>query len=405
MKAKIQKIFIVVFVFVVFAPLYNLLANRVEDEHDIFCFNSPKICKLFLFYIPDSERPPAIDGQGEALSQVQQDFEDQFNKAIPLNIELAHLQVAFSLEVFGELANSPRRQNSFVLGSDRYLFEKSYINNLNGVSEIKGDVPLPASWSPEESARKLNEVQKILNSFDISFAFVLYPHKAWIQPEYIPKKWILEGGRQRAEASYQRFLSALKKQEIRFVDGPKIFLDLKWNRPDIPLYTSGSTHWTDVGACQVLSQIIAQLRDSKTNSKWPDINCKVRKRMLPDHDLVRLAGIKDTVPYNSKAPELDPQILGKIARPISAFFVKTSFSGQLIRILQQVKYAKVKKDFGYYRRKKQWKVDWNQDIFTSQWVVFEQSQGSNLTINIQEFIEDLERNSSLYQKRKQELGL
>lgn len=330
-------------------------------------------------------------------------FEDWFADRQAFKDLMIRTENTLNLTVFREIS-TPRKSNPIILGRDYFLFEKSYINNFNGVSEIKGDMPYPAPQSIDETCIRLGFAAKVFKKLGINFAVFFYPHKAWIMPEKLDPKWILPEGHNRAVAGYQSLLSALRKCEVPVVDGAAIFAELAAQQPNIRLYPRGGTHWTTTGACHALNGIIDVMRP-QTARYLPNLSCESEAKPAAhprEMDIASLVNVWDESVFNDQIPVVKPKILGaNLKEQIHYFYEGTSFSGELYDLLANTSYSAPNAPLPnvYYRRGGvPAAFNWDKDIFSNDWILLEQSQGSFVSINTMEWLEDLETNSLVYQQ-------
>ena len=336
----------------------------------------------------------------------QKKFDDWLASNFIFRAKILDMEALLSFKIFGEVFNFNGRSDQVVIGKNQQLYEKTYINRLNGVSDLKKDLPMSAPNSDDECAEKLGVAAKIFKSYGIKFMLIFYPHKAWIEPEFIPKKWLLNGGRERAAKAYNKLLITLKKNDVPVFDGAEFFLKLKQNHPEILLYSPGSTHWTGIAACHAMNRILEKL-SLQGDETLPPLLCSETQREVGDSDIARLLGLAVESYFYQNIRELKvtaPEL--PIGSPLKLFLNRTSFAGQLEFLLRTTDYAYVSTETQYYRRKNNvLQIDWNKDILSNDIILFDQPQASHITVNVIEFIEDLENNSTAYQKRKKELQL
>lgn len=138
-------------------------------------------------------------------------------------------------QVYYSLFNSSTN-GAIVIGKDRYLFEKNYIESYYG-GDFLGELSI------DSSIYKLDTVMKYLKHWDTDLVFVVTPNKANYFSEYIPDYLVSE----KSTSNYDVFMD-------RFVDGGYPVVDANsWFReikPDAqyPLMTKAGTHWSFYGA-------------------------------------------------------------------------------------------------------------------------------------------------------------
>lgn len=333
--------------------------------------------------------------------EFQRNTETRLTRTMILRELWVRTEMTLTYYVFKELY-TPLKTNPVVLGKDNWLFEKSYLNNANGVSDIKRDLPLSAPVTNEEAAKRLGAAAKTLRRKGIDFVMYFYPHKAWTYPEKIDPRWMLEGGSERARAGYEDLLAQLKKYDVPFLDGTTTFKRLRAERPDLPLFPRGGTHWNTAATCFALNDLLGVVR--KTSSRQiPSVKCEIGPDEVAgsrENDLAHLVNMFDIQMFNDRIPTIKASVVGKVGKPITFFYQGTSFSGEIVDIMWKSGVADKNSPLPavYYRSGATTGVDWDRDVMTKDLVIFEQSQGSHIRVNTMEFLADLETQSRLYRK-------
>ena len=349
---------------------------------------------------------------GDFQTQFTNWFEDRFS----FKGELVTAENSMNLALFGDV--SSRSAIPIIRGKRNHLFEMVYIDNFNGINELKGTVPTPSALPVEDSVRLLARAARIFQQRGINFVLVLYPHKAWIYPEYIPEKWLLNHG-EFARKGLQRLRQLLDLYKVPYVDGPRIFKELKKRGANVPLYNPGGTHWTDASACYVFSAMMRVMSD-QTPRRLPQARCASGEWSLAsgtDMDIAEIMNVWDETapaaryfgfnllePFQRKIPATRVTLSSPMHHKLSALFIRTSFSEHLMRLMQQSRLVSDIKSVAYYHPDLASEFgNWDETIFSRQIVVFEQSQASYLTSNITWFLDDLEKNSAIFRESIEKL--
>ena len=141
-----------------------------------------------------------------------------------------------------------------VVGKDAYLFEPGYISYLNR--------PSAAIPGNADTAEKLERLTHALNERGIALAVLLSPSKASIYPDKVPSLWRSTPAevRQFLGGGYADIVLQLRRRSVPFVDGRALLMAARRREPDVPWFPRGGTHWSYIGACEVLRAIVEQWR-------------------------------------------------------------------------------------------------------------------------------------------------
>ncbi|MEP7052503.1 MAG: hypothetical protein ABJB12_19200 [Pseudomonadota bacterium] len=287
-----------------------------------------------------------------------------------------------------------------VLGKRHALFEMNYVNNLNAVSEFKGDPPPRTAYSVEESVRLMARAARAFQLIRMDFMVVFYPVKAVIWSDRVRPSFRLPGGAEKAAAGYASLLNRLRAAGVPVVDGAATFSEIAREKPNFPLYNSGGTHWTDAGACEVSKQVLGAM--THANITGVALRCRHGKSLPAtgdDIDIASLINVWDDSWFMDPVPGVVPQLSAPLhGGPRNAWIVGTSYSDGLARELTQAGvFDKVKRS-SYYRHSDVNKLDWKRLLNTHPVVIFEQWQWSYLTVNLTEFVDDLSTQSPRFAK-------
>ena len=322
----------------------------------------------------------------------QAQYERWFEQELAFRPAIVRTANSLNLLVFREISAHTGVPN--VLGKHATLFEMNYIDDANAVTVQKGDVPPPGPHTVQESARRLGRAARQLGARGIAFVVVLYPTKVWLEPELMPSRFLLPGGREKATAGYKYLLDQLHQNEVPVIDGVEVFSGLRKSMPDLPLYNRGGTHWTHAGACFVAQRIVGEIVEHAPNSTdEPHLRCQLGPPQMAegvDVDIAELSNVWDISRFREPVRTVRPRLSGKIpggAR--STLVVGTSFSAHLIWALQAARVMKQVRRISYYRHTDSKGMNWQGDVAHRGLIVLEQSQSSFLTINSSEFVDDL----------------
>lgn len=328
--------------------------------------------------------------------EYQTRFEAWFESALTFRAELVRTDNTLETEMLGEL--SPNA--GILLGHERTLFGLDQINNYNGVSHLKGDMPARSPEEPEVSARRLGAVSRAFEQLGVDFVMVFYPLKPVLHAAKLPDRFRLPGGPDRAARGYERFLRQLRENGVPTIDGVAIARELQ-QTTELPTWNRGGLHWTDALACAVMQQIIAEVRRQTLHRGGveaqppPDFRCQPLSAVPArggDMDLADLSNVWNPEVYADAIPPVQPLLVrGLPGGRRDALFIGTSFSRQLTRLIRAGRAARAVQYIPYYRVSNRAGLVLPRDIQGRRLVVMEQWQWAYLTINNSEFIDTLER--------------
>jgi len=291
-----------------------------------------------------------------------------------------------------------------VLGKKHTLFEMNYINNHNGVSELKGDPPPRSPYPVAEQIRLVSRVARAFRALGIDFMVVFYPVKATVWSDRVRARYLLPGGSERAAAGYQQLLDGLHAEHVPVVDGGAEFARIFAEDPSFPLYNSGGTHWTNIGACQVARLMVAEL--SLANPGRSVLRCRrgaEQTAKAGDTDISELINVWDNSRFRDQIATVSASLNKPLAGgPKKVLFVGTSYSAHLVGQLQHPGVFRDVHRLMYYRHKDADEVAWKR-VADRQVIVFEQWQWSYFTANVTEFIDDMTAHVPRFRNALQQL--
>ena len=338
---------------------------------------------------------PSISVGSFWRAKFQPELEAWFEQQLASKAVMVRTDNTISLLVFREI--SAHSGSTIVLGKHHTLFELSYINNRNGVSEFKGDLPPKSPYSVAESTRRMARAARAFRLLGIDFMIVFYPSKAAVLSQRLRSSYVLPGGVEKSEAGYQQLLDELRAGGVPVVDGAGLFSEIARETPNFPLYNSGGLHWTDAGACQVARLMLQQM--PLANVARSDLRCRLGAGSTAeggDADLAELSNLWDHSRFLDQIPSLTPSLSRRLSGgPRDALIVGTSFSEHFSRELHQAGAFRNVKRVLYYRHSNVADLQWEREVLRPV-VIFEQWQWSYLTVNLTEFLADLVANSARF---------
>jgi len=344
-------------------PLVLLLAVLIDTPYHA-------LWKGELFGVERNKTRPALTWTGFLSGKFQADFEAWLEQQLSLKAAMVRTDNTLNLLAFHDV--SAHTQIPIVLGKRHTLFELNYINNYNGVSDLKNDPPPRSPYPVAEQVRLVSRASRAFHALGVDFLVVFYPVKASIWSDRVADRFLLPGGPEKSAAGYQQLLRDLAAEQVPVVDGAAEFSRVFAADPSFPLFNSGGTHWTSAGACQVAKLITAQLPFS--NPKHSALRCRLgstHPAKMPDSDISELLNVWD----NSRFCDQIPTVSITLNRPIpggpkDALFVGSSYSWHLIEQLHRAKVFRDVDHLMYYRHTRVDEVDWAR-VANRQAIIFE----------------------------------
>ncbi|MBN2683482.1 MAG: hypothetical protein JXR58_13390 [Bacteroidales bacterium] len=136
-----------------------------------------------------------------------------------------------------------------VVGKENQMYEKDYILEYTGEYFI-GDVPI------EKKVKQIKFLQDhLLEKYNKHLVIVFEPGKAEVMPEFIPDRYHPE---RRTRTNYQAFLDFCNKNEVKYLDLNRFFIDIK-DTVSYPLYPRYGIHWSIYGMSLAADTLVKYL--------------------------------------------------------------------------------------------------------------------------------------------------
>ena len=274
----------------------------------------------------------------------QKQFENWFNQ----NIEWNAIYIKTFNSIYYVLFDKSYSSNgNLIIGKDKYLYEKGYINVLHFPNPY-GDVKYvsfleKANTNVNKMVKDLKEVQDYFTSTGKTFIFVISPSKADFNEDKIPNRFEI-GDITYQEYLHNIFIKALETNGINYVNTPDY---IKAHANGKPIFAPGGIHWNDLGKMLATQSIIDEL-NKVSKYKFDDV--KTQKSFInkfpqnEDSDLVTLLNIL-YLPKNYSVETLIYEPATKPAPKIKVKVVATSFGAGFCDGLTQ---SHTFRDIDYY---------------------------------------------------------
>lgn len=377
-------------------PILGLLAVALDTPYHVLGGGE-------LFGVSRTAERPPFTWSGFWSGRFQADFEAWLEQQLSLKAAMVRTDNTLNWRLFHDI--SAHTGIPIVVGKENTLFEMNYINNHNGVSELKGDPPPRSPYSVAEQTRLVARAARAFRALDIDFMVLFYPVKTAIWSHRVDPSYVLPGGPERADEGYRELLAGLRAAKVPVVDGAAEFSKLFAQDPAWPLYNRGGTHWTDLGACQVAKLVVGKLR--LANPRKSKLRCRRGREHLAsggDTDLAQLINVWDYSDFLDPIPSVSARLSKPLpGGPRTALIVGTSYSQHLAHELTEAGVFRHVYRLPYYRHDRAPEIDWSRAA-SRQVVIFEQWEWSYFTANITEFVEDLALNDPRFASALQAAG-
>ncbi len=193
-----------------------------------------------------------------------------------------------------------------VIGENGYLYEQNYIDSYLGKDFIGKD-------SIQRQAKKLKEIQQILEQENKSILSVVAPGKGFFFPEYIPERF----GKRVGETNYEAYQDYFKRFEINHIDFNSVFINAR-DTSTFPLYGKNGIHWSYYGLCLATDSILHKMNTLTTHecgtAYWNTIN--LEKEREYDYDIARGMHLLEQLEGNQMAyPNIEFTDIDSIKKP------------------------------------------------------------------------------------------
>ncbi|AEG61864.1 alginate O-acetyltransferase AlgX-related protein [Desulforamulus ruminis] len=347
----------------------SLLAIKQISESELFLrISNPQLKGIVV-----EERKPDFS----LKAWFNGDFQDDFSKWFNQNFVMRELLIRLNNQLYYSFFSKSYMYNeSIIIGKNKQLYEKTYIYDYCNITNPLDDE------KKDELVRKIIEAKTLLERKGVPFIILITPSKAYTYPEYIPRTFLKKKNSQ-SKNNYEQMQLLFKQNEVDYVDGQKVTLDLKRNI-EYPLFPQGGTHWNHLAASYTLNKLIDKI-DLLTSEVHAKVNIEKVETNIPpagtDRDLLDLLNLWNP---NDNYPAPKPVFTtlgGNNTDDIAV--IGGSFCFTLLDIIRE---QKLFSDFNflYYYKLGQYtlndymgkpynveKLDWENEIFNKKAIVLE----------------------------------
>jgi alginate O-acetyltransferase complex protein AlgJ len=227
-------------------------------------------------------------------------YQDQFSKWFAQNIGLRTFFIRMCNQLYYTLfRTSYMYKNNIVIGNDEQLYERVYIDEYCGRSQLLTDDKM------EQAVEQIAECQRLFANRGIQFMVLITPSKAYTYPEYIPDCFRCQPERNRQ--GYERVLELFAKHGVHVLDCQQLMIQAK-ARSGIPLFPRGGTHWNQY-AVYLAANAVAEYAESLLAVRLArldmvSVTMVSPREMVFDLDLAWLLNLQ-WPPYDFKSPKLE----------------------------------------------------------------------------------------------------
>lgn len=231
-----------------------------------------------------------------------------------------------------------------VIGRNDTLFEDSYLLNYGRWA------PEPEDARLEQMAVSARRVRDLLAARGVPFLILLTPSKAEFQPDAIPARFLRRLGPQPPPLAIDRFVAALQRQEMEFVDGRSLTRSAQASLAR-PVFSGTGTHWSKPAAYFTLRALLEKL-GQLGGRPWPALEMSAPQpspvSVGGDDDLAKLLNLV-WEPNSGDYLQASYATRTTSTPPAPLTFVGGSFLWTMLDILKDASYPDGTRTYYYYK--------------------------------------------------------
>jgi hypothetical protein len=247
---------------------------------------------------------------------------------------MVYLQNSINYHLFHTASSDPTKGS--LMGNERSLFDRIYVNDLNGRYR---STPL----TPEVIAERLKRMQDFLQANGKQFLFVIHPNKALFQPEWVPSSFRI--GRSRPRFMDQ-LRPALDKLDVNYLE-----VGTKFD-PAVSYFPKSGAHLSYYGMCVGTREVVKALAQ-KAPKLFPEFECvrKASDRAPKENelDLTDLLNAWGLYPSQAAVPDFTMEVSRPVVPKLKVLFSGTSYVFGLMKVFDELK-AFAQTDFLFYEK-------------------------------------------------------
>lgn len=288
-----------------------------------------------LYNVPIDRKFPQLSLDGLVSGKFQGRLERWLIQNTGLFGTMIRMQNSINYHLLNSVSSDPRKGS--LMGNDWALFDRIYVNDLNGIFKRSDYLP------PEETAARLRRMQDFFKSKGKEFLLVIHPNKAIFHPAWVPDSFKVgrPGTRQ-----IDLIRPALEKHGINYVE-----VGNKFDRSVMHFPKSGA-HLNYYGMC-VATREVSKAFSPRIATQIPQFEC-VRKEQdrppkLNELDLTDLLNVWDSSPSEAPVPDFDLKITKQAQPKLKLFVSGTSYVFGLLNNFDNVN-AFAETNFKFYNK-------------------------------------------------------
>ncbi len=274
-----------------------------------------------LHNVPVNRAFPQFNGDKIWAGKTQVELERWLIQGTGLFGGMVRLQNSINYHLLNTAASDPMKGS--LLGKSRALFDRIYINDLNGRYK---SMPLSA----EVIAERLRRMQDFLNKNGTDFLFVIHPNKALFNSEWVPDSFRIGEPRTRF---IEQLRPELDKRAVRYLEvGPKF--DAKTH-----YFPKSGAHLNYYGMCVATREVALELNSGAKNA-YPEFNCirSAQDRVPKENelDLTDLLNVWDSSPSEEYVPDHKVEVVKSVLPKLKVLLSGTSYVFGLMNVFDEV---------------------------------------------------------------------
>jgi hypothetical protein len=279
------------------------------------------ISPVSLFRVEINRKRPTFDWQQFLDGAFQQNLERWLVQNSGFFGRFTKLNNTINYHLFK--VGSSNYKDDTLVGRDYALFDRIYINDLNGKYISSTD-------NIQAEVRILAKLQNYLESKGKTFLLVIHPNKAVSNPDWISFDF-------KSLAPEKRYIDRIQPWLDQY--GIKYLKVGDQLKPGTQYYVKSGAHFNDLGKC-LSAKLVSERLANNSKFDWPKFDCNITGEQAPyeeDLDLANLLNTWNVSRSIEPVPTLDLKIHSTTDNKISIAFYGTSYLFGMLSIFDRVK--------------------------------------------------------------------
>lgn len=235
---------------------------------------------------------------------------------------MVYLQNSINYHLFHTASSDPTKGS--LMGKDRSLFDRIYVNDLNGRYR---STPLTS----EVIAERLKRMQDFLQENGKEFLFVVHPNKALFNSEWVPNSFRIGKARPRF---IDQLRPALDKLKVNYIE-----VGTKFD-PAVSYFPKSGAHLNYYGMCAGTREVVKALAERMPKA-FPEFDCvrKASDRAPKENelDLTDLLNAWGLSPSQAAVPDFTMEVRRAVDPKLKVLFSGTSYVFGLMNVFDELK--------------------------------------------------------------------